>query len=300
MSGRAAVPPRDIVTVDVEEWFHGHNYLEHAPPEKWDDLEQRVEIGTARCLDLLDRHGVRASFFVLGWTAERRPDVVREIVRRGHEIGCHSYAHPEVHRLSADAFQADCGRALEALAAAGAGDVSGYRAPSFSLTPPVHGYLHALRELGFSYDSSIFPVRHPRYGQPGSPRHPFLVGDASDALLEIPMPTWRCAGVNVPFSGGGYLRLLPWAAYRFLRARARAQGQPCVLYVHPWELDEHRPRAGQSRLTSLRSQGGQDTVPRKLDRLLADGEFETMGEYAARLRAAGGLPVRRIPPLLAP
>jgi len=290
------VPPRDIVTVDVEEWFHGHNYLEHAPPETWADLEQRVEIGTARCLDLLDRHDVKATFFVLGWTAERRPDVIAEIARRGHEIGCHSFAHPEVHRLSVAEFRSDCEGALAALAAAGVDRIAGYRAPSFSLTPPVHGYLHVLRELGFTYDSSIFPIRHPRYGQPASPRYPFLVGDGDDAILEMPMPTWRCAGLNVPFSGGGYMRLLPWPVYGFLRRRARAQGQPCVLYVHPWELDDHRPRAGQSALTSLRSQGGQDSMPRKLERLLAEGEFETMGQYAARLRAAGGLPVRHVMP----
>ena len=279
--------PRDIVTVDVEEWFHGHNYLEHAPPDSWDGLEQRVETGTRRVLDLLDRHGVTATFFVLGWTAERHPDVVREIAARGHEIGCHSHAHPRVFTLTADEFRADCERALAALARAGCGRPAGYRAPSFSITPPVHGYLEVLRALGFSYDSSIFPVRHPRYGQPRSPRRPFLVGEGPDALLEIPMPTWRVLGQNVPFSGGGYLRLLPWAAYRFIRARARAQGQPCILYVHPWELDDYRPDVGLSAAAGVRSQGGQGSVPDKLERLLALGEFETMGAYAARLRAAG-------------
>ena len=288
------VKPRDIVTIDVEEWFHGHNYLDHAPPETWDDLEQRVEIGTNRCLDLLDRHGVAATFFVLGWTAERHPDLVREIVRRGHEIGCHSYAHPELYKLTPEAFRDDCRRALDALAGAGVTRVAGYRSPSFSLTPPVHHYLRILRELGFDYDSSIFPIRHPRYGQPGSPREPFLVDDAT-GLLEIPMPTWRLLGQNIPFSGGGYMRLLPWPAYTFLRRRARAQGQPCVLYVHPWELDDYRPEVGLSAAGNLRSQGGQDTMPAKLERLLAEGDFETMGEYAARLRAVpGGLSVREL------
>lgn len=287
-----AITPRDIVTVDVEEWFHGHNYLDHAPPSTWDSLEQRVETGTRLVLDLLDRHRVTATFFVLGWTAERHPQVVREIMARGHEIGCHSHAHPEVFKLTADKFRADCERALGALAKAGCERPAGYRAPSFSITPPVHRYLGILQELGFRYDSSLFPIRHPRYGQPGSPRRPFLLGDHEDALLEIPMPTWRVLGVNVPFSGGGYMRLLPWAAYRFIRARARAQGQPCILYVHPWELDDYRPQVGLSAANSVRSQGGQDTMPAKLARLLAHGEFETMGQYAARLRAGGGLPVR--------
>jgi polysaccharide deacetylase family protein (PEP-CTERM system associated) len=288
----SAVQPRDIITVDVEEWFHGHNYLEHAPPSQWDNLEQRVEKGTARVLDLLDRHGVTATFFVLGWTAERHPDVVREIAARGHEIGCHSYGHPEVFRLTGDEFRADCERALAALAKAGSPQPAGYRAPSFSITPPVHRYLGILQDLGFRYDSSLFPIRHPRYGQPDSPRRPFLLGEGDHALLEMPMPTWRIAGMNVPFSGGGYMRLLPWAAYRFIRSRARAQGQPCILYVHPWELDDFRPQVGLSAAGAVRSQGGQDSMPAKLEKLLASGNFETMGAYAARLRAAGGLPVR--------
>jgi polysaccharide deacetylase family protein (PEP-CTERM system associated) len=284
-------PPRDIVTVDVEEWFHGHNYLERVPPSRWNELETRVEIGTRRCLELLEAHGVHATFFVLGWTAERHPDVVRAILDAGHEVGCHSHVHPVVFRQTPAEFRADCERALAALAAAGCARPAGYRAPSFSITPPVHGYLRVLQELGFSYDTSFFPIRHPRYGQPDSPRRPFRLGTGADDLIEIPMPTWRVLGQNIPFSGGGYMRLLPWPAYRFLRARARAQGQPCILYVHPWELDEHRPQVGLSAAASLRSQGGQDSMPGKLARLLQMGEFETMGEYARRLRESGALPV---------
>ena len=285
-------PPRDIVTVDVEEWFHGHNYLEKVPPSQWDSLETRVRIGTRRCLDLLARHRVTATFFVLGWTAARHPDVVRAILAAGHEVGCHSHAHPEVYRLSPEAFRADCEQALAALAAAGCERPAGYRAPSFSLTPPVHGYLRILQELGFRYDTSFFPIRHPRYGQPGSPRRPFRLGPDPDDLIEIPMPTWRVLGQNVPFSGGGYMRLLPWPAYRFLRARARAQGLPCILYVHPWELDDHKPQVGLSAAASVRSQAGQDSMPGKLERMLELGEFETMGEYARRLREQADLAVR--------
>ncbi len=282
----------NILTVDVEEWFHGHNYLDHVPPSRWESEESRVEKGTARCLDLLDRHGVTATFFVLGWTAERHPDVVAEIVRRGHEIGCHSYAHPEVFKLSREEFRTDCQKGLNALAAAGVDDVAGYRAPSFSLTPPVHDYLDVLQELGFRYDCSIFPVRHPRYGQPGSPREAFRLSAAPDALTVVPMPTWRVLGQNIPFSGGGYMRLLPWPAYIFLRAMARRQNQPCIMYIHPWELDDFKPRAGQSAATSLRSQGGQDSVVGKLERLLAEGGFRTMGEYVAELVQHGTLSQR--------
>ncbi len=282
----------NILTVDVEEWFHGHNYLDHVPPGQWDSQESRVEKGTLRCLDLLDRHQVRATFFVLGWTAERHPDLIAEIARRGHEIGCHSHRHPEVFKLSPTEFRADCRQALNALAAAGIDEVAGYRAPSFSITPPVHDYLHILAELGFRYDCSIFPVRHPRYGQPGSPRAAYRLPGKSSTLTVVPMPTWRVLGQNIPFSGGGYMRLLPWPAYRFLRAMAARQNQPCIVYIHPWELDDYKPRAGQSAATSLRSQGGQDSVLGKLEKLLGEGGFQTMGEYVAGLaRDAAGQPV---------
>jgi polysaccharide deacetylase family protein (PEP-CTERM system associated) len=279
----------NILTVDVEEWFHGHNYLDHVPPGQWDNEESRVEKGTRRCLELLDRHNVKATFFVLGWTAERHPHVVAEIAERGHEIGCHSYMHPEVFKLSADEFRSDCQKALNALAAAGVENVAGYRAPSFSITPPVHSYLEILQELGFRYDCSIFPVRHPRYGQPSSPREAYRLSAADDALAVIPMPTWRVLGQNIPFSGGGYMRLLPWPAYKFLRAMAKRQNQPCIVYIHPWEMDDFKPQAGQSAAMSLRSQGGQDSVLGKLEKLLAEGGFRTMGQYVDELATAGSI-----------
>ncbi len=288
-----AAPTPTIITIDVEEWFHGHNYLASVPLSMWDSQVLRVEKGTRACLDLLDRHGVKATFFVLGWTAERFPDLVREIARRGHEVGCHSHAHPEVFHLTRDEFRADAERALAALSRAGIERPEGYRAPSFSLTPPVHHYLCELQDLGFRYDCSLFPVRHPRYGQPRSPRTPFRLGPGADGLVVIPMPTWRCAGVNLPFSGGGYLRLLPWPAFVFLREQARRQGVPAIVYLHPWEMDDFRPHAKLSPWQRLRSQGQQDTMPVKLERILAEGGFTTLGEHARRLGAGANLPVRR-------
>jgi len=289
--------PVDILTIDVEEWFHGHNYLAHVPPADWDRQERRVEANTDRCLALLDRYAVRATFFVLGWTAERHPDLVRRIAAAGHEIGCHSHAHPVVFTLDRDAFAADLDRALAALARCGV-QPAGYRAPSFTLTPPVHGYLDVLRDRGLHYDCSIYPVRHPRYGQPASPREPFVLaspdGDGASPFVVVPMPTWRVLGVNLPFSGGGYLRLLPGWAFRHLRARAARQGQPCLVYLHPWELDSFRPTVGQPPLLRWRSQIGQDTVLAKLEALLAGGSFLTLGEHVAALLARG-LPTRRLP-----
>lgn len=286
--------PMDILTVDVEEWFHGHNYLTQVPPVAWEAQPRRVEANTDRLLDLFARHGVRATFFVLGWTAERHPDLVRRIAAAGHEIGCHSHAHPVVFTQSRDQFAADLDRGLAALEHCGV-KASGYRAPSFTITPPVHEYLHVLRERGLRYDCSIYPVRHPRYGQPNSPRTPFVLEPAGAPFVVMPMPTWRCAGVNVPFSGGGYMRLLPGLGFRMLRALAARQGQPCVTYLHPWEIDAFRPATAQSRLMRLRSQAGQQTMLAKLEALLRHGRFTTLGEHVDRLLAAGDLPRRAVP-----
>ncbi len=289
--------PPDIVTVDVEEWFHGHNYLRAIPPDRWDAQESRVVPNTERCLALLGRHGVRATFFVLGWVAERHPELVRRILADGHEIACHGHAHPMVNRLAPDAFLADLDRALAALAAAGAPDVAGFRAPSFTMTPPVHGYLELLRGRGFRYDCSLFPIRHPRYGQPRAPRLPFLLegADGAPPLVVVPMTTARLLGVNVPFSGGGYLRLLPSPAHRLLRSVARRQGAPIVAYAHPWELDDFRPDVGIGGLLRLRAQGGQGSMPGKLEAILRRGSFQTMGDYVAGLLAGGALERRRRP-----
>lgn len=280
-----------IITVDVEEWFHGHNYLEKVAPERWADQELRVVGNMTRCLDLLDRHRVQATCFVLGWTAERFPGIVREILDRGHEVACHSHAHPVVYRLTRDQFRADCERSLAVLARAGATEVVGYRAPSFSITPAVHDYLEVLQDLGFRYDCSLFPVHHPRYGQPASPRRPFRIGDRPDGLIEVPMPTWRCLGVNLPYSGGGYLRLLPWPAFRALRALAWGQGVPCIVYLHPWELDDFKPEVGLGAGLRLRSQGGQDGLPRKLEAILRGARCRTLGDYVAELRRGEALPI---------
>lgn len=289
----------DILTIDVEEYFHGHNYLDHVPPPTWDQQPTRVVANTERILALLDRHQVRATFFVLGWTAARHPDLVRRIAAAGHEIGCHSFAHPVVFELTPDEFRADLDRALDALAACGV-TPRGYRAPSFTITPPVHEYLHLLRERGFAYDCSLFPVEHPRYGQPDSPREPFRLAAPSDEpFVVLPMPTWRVGGVNLPFSGGGYMRLLPGWAYRMVRQLARRQGQPCLIYLHPWEFDDFRPDTGQGRLLRWRSQMGLETIPGKLEALLRVGDFLTLGEHVDQL-LANGLPERDLPLVTAP
>ncbi len=289
-------PEADIITIDVEEWFHGHNYLAQVPPTTWDEIELRVVANTKRCLELLAQHQVRATFFVLGWTAKRFPALVRDLIDAGHEIGCHSYGHPLVFRLSRQEFLDDLDRALDALYSAGAKRVIGFRAPSFSLTKPVHEFWSLLKERGLRYDCSLFPILHPRYGQPIAPRHPFILETAGDdPFVVVPMTTVRILGLNIPFSGGGYLRLLPDLMYRWCRRGARRQRVPVIVYAHPWELDDFQPDVGQSALLRWRSQSGQQTMPQKLHKVLARGRFQTLAEYVEQRVTAGDLPIRRLP-----
>ena len=288
--------PCDILTIDVEEWFHGHNYSAHVPPATWDAQQSRVVANTERCLRLLDSYKVRATFFVLGWVAERQPDLIRSLVEAGHEIGCHSFGHPVVYQLEESEFLADLDRALNALARAGVPECGLYRAPSFSLTRPVHRYLPLLAERGIRIDSSIFPVYHPRYGQPAAPRRPFVLAEPGQPeITVVPMTTVHFGLLNLPFSGGGYLRMVPLAFYRRLAGWAHRQRVPVMLYIHPWELDDFRPDVGMSWLGRWRSQGGQNRLPAKLASILACGRFQTLGEYVQARLAAGDLPERRLP-----
>jgi polysaccharide deacetylase family protein (PEP-CTERM system associated) len=287
---------RDILTIDVEEWFHGHNYLAHVPPAVWDEQESRVVANTQHCLDLLAKHGVRATFFVLGWVAERQPELIRQIAAAGHEIGCHSYAHPVVFQLTEDEFLADLSHGLSALAAAGISTCRLYRAPSFSITRKVHNFLPLLADHGIDVDSSLFPIHHPRYGQPRAPRLPFRLELQQDReLVVVPMTTVRAGWLNFPFSGGGYLRLAPLTVYQRLARRAHRQGVPVMIYLHPWELDSYRPDVGMSWLSRWRSQGGQNRMPAKLEEILVGGNFQTLGEYVDSRLAAGDLPRFQLP-----
>ncbi|MBT3317573.1 DUF3473 domain-containing protein [bacterium] len=267
----------DILTIDLEEWFHGHNYLEAVPPELWDEQESRVVGNTDILLSMLESYNIKATFFVLGWTAERHPELVRKISDQGHEIACHSYGHPILYELSEKQFSDDLDKALKALLNAGVKTVSGYRAPSFTMTPEVYRFRDILKAKGFTYDCSIFPIMHPRYGQPSAPRKSFV---ADNGLLIIPMTTIRLFGMNFPFSGGGYMRLLPEFVQPLLSKIAKRQGVPVITYLHPWEIDDKKPEGGQGRLMKFRSQGGQDTTVHKLEKLFQRGKFITMHEFA--------------------
>lgn len=276
-----------ILTIDVEEWFHAHNYREKVDPRTWADHPHRARTGVDRLLALCDDLGIRATWFVLGWTAERAPELVREIAAAGHEIGCHTYAHPVAFEQDPAEFRLDTQRGRDAIGDALGSAPLAFRAASFTILPQNYWALAILREEGFRIDSSIFPVAHPRYGNARGPRTPFRLGEGDDRdLLVLPMTTLRMLGRNLPFSGGGYFRLFPTALIEACRRWVQQhQNEPVVYYFHPWELDAFRPDVDLGALQNLRSQGGKQDLYGKLARALRGQRMITIGEYAARVRA---------------
>ena len=242
----------NVLSVDVEDYFHVEAFAGVVPRSAWDSFPCRVEPNTRRLLDILDEHGTRATFFILGWVADRYPGLVREIVQRGHEPACHSYWHRLVYSLDREEFRRDTVRAKECIEQAAGIAIQGYRAPSYSITSRSLWALEILVEAGFTYDSSIFPVHHDLYGIPGAPRAPFRIETPSGALVEYPISTFRWGGQNLPVGGGGYLRMLPLWYTRFGIRRLRQESVPLIVYLHPWEIDPAQPRITASLKSRLR------------------------------------------------
>lgn len=233
----------NALTVDVEEYFHPNAMDGVVPPSQWDALPHRVEANTRRVLDLLDECDVRATFFVLGWVAERWPQLVSDIERRGHEVACHGFAHRLVYQLGPERFRDDVLHARRVLEDIVGHRIAGFRAASYSIVDSTLWALDVLIDLGFTYDSSIFPIRHDLYGIPSFSRAPVRIERAAGAILEIPPSTVRLLGQNWPVAGGGYFRLLPyWLTRRAIERLNRHEGRAGMVYVHPWELDVDQPR----------------------------------------------------------
>jgi polysaccharide deacetylase family protein (PEP-CTERM system associated) len=256
-----------ILSIDVEDYFHVEAFSDVVSGSQWASYPCRVQQNTQSILDLLDEYKVRGTFFILGWVAERYPGLVRDIVNRGHEPACHSYWHRLIYQLTPDEFRADTRRAKDTIEQAAGTAVSGYRAPSYSITRQSLWALDVLAEAGFSYDSSIFPIHHDVYGIPDSPRSPYWVNTGAGRLLECPITTFLWRGRNMPVGGGGYLRIFPWWYTRFGIRRAQSEGLPLIVYFHPWEIDPGQPRlAGRlkSRLRHYTNLGRMETRLRKL------------------------------------
>jgi polysaccharide deacetylase family protein (PEP-CTERM system associated) len=264
----------NIASVDVEDYFHVEAFAGVIDRAQWPEYTSRVEANTRRLLDLFDESHVHGTFFVLGWVAERFPGLVREIVARGHEPACHSYWHRLIYTLTPHEFRQDTERAKRVIEDACGRRVTGYRAPSFSVTHRSRWALEILVESGFQYDSSVFPVTHDVYGVPDAPRGPFVVTTASGSILEYPMTTFRLfAGPNLPVAGGGYLRMLPAWYTRWGVHRAWREGLPVISYVHPWEVDPEQPRIAAPFKSRLRHYTNLSQTEDRLRELFSLGEF---------------------------
>lgn len=265
----------NAMSIDVEDYFHVSAFEKTVRREDWPRFESRVEANTDRLLEIFDRAGVRATFFILGWVAERYPHLVRRIAAQQHEIACHSYAHQLVYDLSAEEFRADIRRAKDAIQAASGAAVLGYRAPSYSIVARSRWALDILAEEGYLYDASIFPIRHDRYGIPDAPRHVHAVECGNRAIWEVPGSTVRLNGVNLPVAGGGYFRILPYAWTRWgIRRLNVVEQRPAIFYLHPWEIDPGQPRLDGSIMSRARHYWNLDRTEERLQRLLQDFRFE--------------------------
>jgi len=269
---------RNAFTIDLEDYFHVTAYADRLKPEDWDSCESRVERNAHRTLELLGAAKCRATFFVLGWVAEKYPGLVREIAHCGHEIACHSHRHRLVYTMSVEEFREDTRRAKQVIEDACGEPIQGYRAPSFSFRHDCLWAFDVLAELGFTYDSSVFPVRHPNYGMPDAPRFPFRVSTPHGSIVEFPMPTLELNRKRSPIGGGAYLRILPYWYTRWgLRFINEREKRPVCVYFHPWELDPDQPRLGGNPSARLRHYIGLGGTEAKLRRLLDDFEFCALG-----------------------
>jgi polysaccharide deacetylase family protein (PEP-CTERM system associated) len=285
----------NALTVDLEEYFHVSNFEGVVHRERWDALPSRVADATERLLDAFDAAGSSATFFVLGWVAERQAPLLRRIAERGHEIACHGYGHELVYEIGPERFRADLHRARLAIEDAVGAAVRGYRAPSYSITERSLWALSILADEGFDFDSSIFPIRHHRYGIPGFARRPLrLALDDGRAIREFPLTTLDVGGLTLPLAGGAYLRFLPPALFHWGLERLRAAGEPTVLYTHPWEIDPHQPRQPISWKRKINHYWNLDRTEPRLRRLLERFRFAPLSQVLDRLEDAGRLPTTEL------
>ena len=277
--------PVNTMSVDVEDYFHVAALSEAISRDDWEHMNARVDHSTRHLLDMFDAAHTRATFFVLGWVADRHPLLVKEIHRRGHEIACHGYSHRLVYEQTPEEFRAETLRSKQMLEDLSGEAVDGYRAASYSITPKSRWALDILVEAGFHYDSSIFPVRHDLYGMPGAARFPhILTTDSGAELVEFPPTTARIGGQNVPAAGGGYFRLYPYVLSRWLLRRVNeCEGQPAIFYLHPWEVDPGQPRFEVGWRSRFRHYNNLDKCEGRLRRLLGDFRFAPAREVLSGL-----------------
>ncbi len=291
-------PICNAMSIDVEDYFQVSAFDGIVERSSWDRMESRVVANTERLLAMFDEFHVRSTFFVLGWVAERYPQLVRTIADAGHEIASHGYEHRLIYDQTPQAFRDDVRRAKEILEDSSGQRVTGYRAPSYSITPRSLWALDVLTEEGYEYDSSIFPIRHDRYGIPVSGRQPYSVNRKGMSIIEVPGSTTRFASMNLPIAGGGYFRLLPywWTKWGIARLN-RLERRPAVFYLHPWEVDPDQPRLPAGRLSRLRHYRNLEHTADRLRQLLTDFRFGAVDQLVAAAKAEAHNPAVSAMPL---
>ncbi|MEE9213988.1 MAG: XrtA system polysaccharide deacetylase [Thermodesulfobacteriota bacterium] len=273
----------NALTIDVEDYFHVTAFEKYVKCEDWDVYPSRVENNTLKILEMLDEFSVKATFFILGWVAERCPSVVKEIQKRGHEIACHGYKHKLLYHIGPKNFRKDIRMAKMLLEDICGKEINGYRAPSCSITEESMWALDILIEEGFTYDSSIFPILHDIYGIPNARRFPHEINRPSGVIKEFPMSTleFRISdfGFRIPISGGGYLRLFPVCLIRkAINHINKSEGQPAVIYFHPWEIDHEQPRIRAGIRSRFRHYINLDKTVGKVKHLLSSFKFAPVGQ----------------------
>ncbi len=270
----------NALTIDVEDYYMVSGFTDVVKFEDWHRYESRVERNTIKLLEILDEHKVKATFFILGWVAERYPKLVMDIHNLGHEVACHSYNHRLVYDLTPEEFREDIRRAKGILQDITGRPVIGFRAPSYSIIKDSLWAFDILIDEGFSYDSSIFPIRRDRYGIPNGNRFPHLIyGKNKNAILECPLSTVVILNYHIPVAGGGYLRLFPyWFIEWGLRRINQKENQPAIIYLHPWEIDPDQPKIKTSRINQFRHYINLDRTQIRLQKLLSTFSFGPIRE----------------------
>jgi polysaccharide deacetylase family protein (PEP-CTERM system associated) len=268
----------NAMTIDVEDFFQVSAFDDVVPRGAWESYPNRVVPNTRRLLQIFEENGVTATFFVLAWVADRHPELVAEISAAGHEIASHGYGHQLVYNQTPEVFREDVRRAKSILEDLSSRPVRGYRAPSYSITRRSLWALDVLVEEGYTYDASIFPIRHDRYGIPGAPRHAYALQRAGGTLTEAPPSTVRIGPVNLPVAGGGYFRLLPYGWTRWGIARInRHEAKPAIFYLHPWEIDPDQPWLKAGFVSRFRHYRNLHKTEPRLRQLLRDFRFGPLG-----------------------
>ncbi len=271
---------KNILSIDVEEWFHPEAVQHLFPANSWDERESRVEENVEKLLALFDSQNTKATFFVLGWTARKFPQLIKKMAAAGHEVATHGNSHRMVTKLTPDEFREDLAESISVIQEISGEKVLGFRAPTFSIVKETQWAWEIMLELGIEYDSSVYPIWHDRYGIPDAPRHLYIALEKkSRKLIEFPMPTLKIGNKNLPFGGGGYLRIFPLSFTKYAIKKFNKEKLPAIIYAHPWEFDMEQPRLKLGTIQTWRHYYNINRNLKKLETLLVHFEWTSFKDF---------------------